>query len=103
MDYFTPTFSELIITNLIQSQDKKILNFFDQRSRNREKSANRFFLASCVVWFNSICMHNNCLTFKKNSFLAYTVMCRLLYHWMEVSREVHISRVRSANDIFPDD
>ena len=31
------------------------------------------------------------------------MICCPIYHWLEVSREVDISRARSASDIFTDD
>ena len=38
----------------------------------------------------------------RNRFLL-TVICCPIYHWLEISREVDISRARSASDIFTDD
>ena len=38
----------------------------------------------------------------RNKFLL-TVICCPIYHWLEVSREVNISRARSASDRFTDD
>ena len=35
--------------------------------------------------------------------LLLAVICCPIYHWLEVSREVDISRARSAGDIFTDD
>ena len=37
----------------------------------------------------------------RNRFL-FTVICCPIYHWLEVSREVDISRVQSASNIFTD-
>ena len=32
-----------------------------------------------------------------------TVICYQIFHWLETSREVDISRARSASDLFADD
>ena len=39
------------------------------------------------------------ILYLRNRFLL-TLICCPIYHWLEVSREVDISRARSASDIF---
>ena len=49
-----------------------------------------------------ICYHRNFEFIFRNRFLL-TVICCQIYHWLEVSLEVYISRARSVSEILTDD
>ena len=66
---------------------------------------------SQISWKQNECKHDEnmnfinaeiCLNFDTLRFLLTVIRC-LRYHWLEVSREVDISRARIARDLFSDD
>ena len=84
----------------------------------RDLPHNSMCLSAIRVWKDNILiltlrLFNLCFIFqsalgssavwKLSNWFLLTVICCPIYHWLEVSREVDISRARSASDIFTDD